>query len=128
MVSCRRYAPLQLPVSAGRETHPGVLKIRQCRFESDWGHHIAGQLVQLRRVEMRTVAGPSRVVQWALSGGPYTVSSGIAGGADVIRMLAIPSLGPLLSVLRSPQGAQIVLTRGPSRENEYPVAQADEIP
>jgi hypothetical protein len=26
-------------------------------------------------LEMRTVAGPSSVVQWVLSGGPYTVSS-----------------------------------------------------
>ena len=26
-------------------------------------------------VEMRTAAGPSSVVQWVLSGGPYTVSS-----------------------------------------------------
>jgi hypothetical protein len=26
-------------------------------------------------LERRTVAGPSRVVQWVLSGGPYTVWS-----------------------------------------------------
>lgn len=31
--------------------------------------------LQLRRVEMRTVAGPASVVQWVLSGGPYTVWS-----------------------------------------------------
>ncbi|WP_353362016.1 hypothetical protein [Mycobacterium sp.] len=27
------------------------------------------------RFEIRTLAGPSSVVQWVLSGGPYTVSS-----------------------------------------------------
>ena len=34
-----------------------------------------GEPIQLRRVEMRTVAGPSRAVQCVFSGGPYTVSS-----------------------------------------------------
>ena len=40
--------------------------------------------VQSRRVEMRTVAGPSSVVQWVLSGGPvYRVVAGAAGPGGV---------------------------------------------
>jgi hypothetical protein len=30
---------------------------------------------QPRAVEIRTVAGPLRALQWVLSGGPYTVAS-----------------------------------------------------
>ena len=42
--------------------------------------HLGCGLFQSRLVEMRTVAGPSSVVQWVLSGGPYTVWSQIAAG------------------------------------------------
>ena len=40
--------------------------------------------------QMRTVAGPSSVVQWVLIGGTYTVWSHFAGGVDVFRTCAIP--------------------------------------
>ena len=44
---------------------------------SNWGAARNGLLVSQRQrflvLEIRTVAGPSRHVQWVLSGGPYTV-------------------------------------------------------
>ena len=38
-----------------------------------WGSRRRVEPIQLRRVDIRTAAGPSSAVQWVLIGGPYTV-------------------------------------------------------
>ena len=54
--------------------------VRRTRVSADWFQkdqagrsHLGAVRHCLYRVEMRTVAGPSSVEQWVLSGGPYTV-------------------------------------------------------